>query len=117
MSTRNKARRRRHFRIRKKIFGTSDRPRLCVFRSNLHIEAQLVDDLKGHTLVFASTKEKAGKISAPSTIPAAKEIGRLIGERAKEQNIESVLFDRAGYKFHGRVAALAEGAREAGLKF
>lgn len=113
---RNKARVIRHFRIRKKISGTLERPRLCVFRSNNHIEAQIIDDEKGHTIVSASSKEKAVKISS-STIDGAKEIGRLIAERAIKENIESVLFDRGGYKFHGRVAALAESAREVGLKF
>ncbi len=113
--SRNKARVRRHFRIRKKIVGTAEKPRLCVFRSNFHIEAQLIDDDKGHTLVAASSKEK--NMNGAKPIEAAKEIGLLIGKRAKEQKIETVLFDRAGYKFHGRVAALADGAREAGLKF
>lgn len=114
---RNKARTIRHFRIRKKISGTPERPRLCVFRSNDHIEAQIIDDDKGHTIVSASSKEKVAKIGSASTIPGAKEIGKLIAQRALKQNIESVLFDRAGYKFHGRIAALAEGAREEGLKF
>ena len=115
--SRNQARVKRHFSIRKKISGVAERPRLCVFRSNNHIEAQLIDDEQGHTLISASTKEKALKINNANTISAAKEIGRLIGERASKKNIESILFDRSGYKFHGRVAALAEGIREAGLKF
>ncbi len=115
--SRNKARLRRHTRIRKKIQGSAELPRLCVFRSNAHIEAQLVDDVAGHTLISASTKEKGANIAASATIAAASEVGRRLGERAAEKKIQAVVFDRGGYKYHGRVAALASAVREAGIKF
>lgn len=104
-------RNRRHKRVRAKIFGTARRPRLCVFKSNQHIYAQLIDDEKGKTLVAASDLEI--KKSAEKT----KELGKLIAEKAKVKKIEKVVFDRGGYKYHGRVKALAEGAREGGLNF
>jgi large subunit ribosomal protein L18 len=109
-------RKRRHKRIRAKIFGTEKRPRLCVFRSNKHIYAQLIDDEKGHTIVSASDLELK-RIEKMTKVQKAKEVGKLIAKKAKEKNIEEVVFDRAGYKYHGRVKALAEGAREGGLKF
>lgn len=102
---------RRHKRVRAKIFGTAQRPRLCVFKSNQHIYAQLIDDEKGKTLAAASDLEI--KKSAEKT----KEVGKLIAEKAKVKKIEKVVFDRGGYKYHGRVKALAEGAREGGLNF
>lgn len=115
----NDVRKRKHLRVRKKISGTSARPRLCVFRSLSHIYAQVIDDTKGATLVSASTmdKELKDKISASGNIEAAAEVGKLVAQRALANGIETVVFDRGGYIFHGRVAALAEAAREAGLKF
>jgi large subunit ribosomal protein L18 len=111
---------RRHRRLRKRVSGTAQQPRLCVFRSNLHIYAQVIDDEAGHTLVSASTKDK----DARSTIKddnkktdQAKMIGQIVAERALQAGIEQVVFDRGGYKYHGRIKALADGAREAGLKF
>ena len=107
------ARRRRHRRVRGKIFGTAERPRLVVFRSNRGIEAQLVDDLAGRTLAAASWLH-LGKQDGSKTDQAAA-VGRLIAERATAAGIESAVFDRAGYLYHGRVKALADGAREGGL--
>ena len=117
--SRNERRKKRHLRVRKKVFGAPERPRLSVFRSNKHIYAQIIDDTKGHTLVAASTldKELRDKIQKTWTKEAAREVGRLIGKRALEKNIKKVVFDRGGYKYHGRVKELAEGAREAGLEF
>jgi large subunit ribosomal protein L18 len=109
-------RKRRHKRIRAKIFGIEKRPRLCVFRSTKHIYAQLIDDEKGHTIASANDLELKG-IEKMTKIEKAKEVGKLIAKKAKEKNIEKVVFDRGGYKYHGRVKALAEGAREGGLKF
>ena len=107
-----------HVRIRKKLRGTTERPRLTVFRSLAHIYAQVVDDVKGVTIVAASTSEKAGdKGRSGGNVAAAKEIGRVVAERAKEQGITRVVFDRGGYIYHGRVKALADAAREAGLEF
>ena len=116
---RKKLRRRRHLRVRKKVFGTPERPRLAVYRSNKHIYAQIIDDTKGHTLAFASTldKELKGRLEKTWSKEAAKEVGKLIGKRALEKGIEKVVFDRGGYKYHGRIKELADGAREAGLKF
>jgi large subunit ribosomal protein L18 len=112
-------RRRIHSRIRKKLSGHEKRPRLCVFRSLNHIYAQIVDDSKGTTLVAASTVEKdvRGDMKGCGSIAAAKQVGKAIAERAKSKGIESVVFDRGGYLYHGRVKALAEAARESGLKF
>ncbi len=109
----------RHKRLRKKIFGTPERPRLAVFRSEKHMYAQIIDDTKGITLVAASTVEKAMKEKLQKTwnIIAAKEVGKLIAERALAKGIKEVVFDRGGFKYHGRVKALADAAREAGLKF
>ena len=106
----------RHARARGKISGTAERPRLSVFRSENHIYAQVIDDVAGNTLVSASTVEKSFEGSG-SNIEAAKKIGALVAERALQKGIEEVVFDRGGYIYHGRVQALAEGAREAGLKF
>jgi len=116
-TSRNEARKVRHLRIRQKIKGTSSRPRLNVFRSNSHIYAQVIDDEKGVTLVSASSIDKELKLENGSNIEAAKQVGALIAKRALEKNIENVVFDRGGYLYHGRVKALAEAARAAGLKF
>ena len=112
----NAMRLKRHVRVRGKISGTPECPRLNVFRSNANIYAQIIDDVAGVTLVSANTLEK-GFEGATGNAEAAKKVGLLIAERAKEKGIETVVFDRGGYVYHGRVAALAEGAREAGLKF
>ena len=112
----NAMRLKRHVRVRGKISGTPERPRLNVFRSNANIYAQLIDDVNGVTLVSANTLEKEFE-GATGNVEAAKKVGAVLAERAKAKGIEEVVFDRGGYVFHGRVAALAEGAREAGLKF
>ena len=112
----NKARAKRHGRIRNKISGTAQRPRLNVFRSARHIYAQLIDDVAGATLASASTAEKDFEGSGGNK-EAAKKVGQKIAEVAKAKGIEEVVFDRGGYIFHGRVKELAEGAREGGLKF
>ena len=114
-NTRQQARERRHRRSRQRIRGTADKPRLVVFRSNAGIYAQVIDDDRGHTLVSAST---ADDITADGTgkIGVAKGVGKLVGQRAIEAGISTVVFDRGGNRYHGRVAALAEGAREAGLQ-
>ena len=106
----------RHARVRGKISGTPERPRLCVFRSENHIYAQIIDDVAGNTLVSASSVEK-GFEGRGSNIEGAKKVGSMVAERALSKGIDTVVFDRGGYIFHGRVAALAEGAREGGLKF
>ena len=115
----NKIRKRKHVRVRKKISGTSKCPRLCVYRSNAHIYAQIIDDEAQTTLASASTldKEIKGSVSVGSNIEAAKAVGKLIAERAAAKDIKVVVFDRGGYLYHGRVQALAEAAREAGLEF
>jgi len=100
--------------IRKKISGTKERPRLCVYKSNKGIYAQIIDDSIGHTLVATSSRE-IGKESV--TVEISKEVGKKLAEKAKEGGIENVVFDRSGYLYHGRVKALADGAREGGLKF
>ena len=112
----NAMRLKRHVRVRGKISGTPECPRLNVFRSNANIYAQLIDDVNGVTLVAANTLEKDFE-GATGNAEAAKKVGAALAERAKAKGIEQVVFDRGGYIFHGRVAALAEGAREAGLKF
>ena len=106
----------RHVRVRGKISGTPERPRLNVFRSNANIYAQIIDDVNGVTLVAANTLEKDFE-GATGNAEAAKKVGAVLAERAKAKGIEEVVFDRGGYIFHGRVAALAEGAREGGLQF
>src|SRR5437764_11251227 len=110
------ARVRRHKRVRGKIFGTAERPRLVVFRSNRGIEAQLVDDLEGKTLAAASWLHLKKSFKGNKTKQAA-EVGKLLAENAKKAEVETVVFDRGGYLYHGRVKALAEAAREGGLKF
>ena len=112
----NVARVRRHERVRAKISGTAERPRLCVFRSNKNIAVQVIDDVAGKTLVAASTLDKEIKTKA-SNIEAAKEVGELIAKRAVKAGIKNVVFDRGGYIYHGKIKALAEAAREAGLEF
>lgn len=112
----NKARLRRHKRVRAKISGTPESPRLCVYRSNANISAQVIDDVNGVTLVSASTVEKEFTAYGGNK-EAAREIGKKIAERALAKGIEKVVFDRGGYLYHGRVQELAEGAREGGLKF
>ncbi|HZP27990.1 MAG TPA: 50S ribosomal protein L18 [Acidimicrobiia bacterium] len=111
------ARERRHRRVRKKVRGTAERPRLAVFRSNRHIYAQVIDDVSGRTLVSASTVEADARGGATATVEAAKAVGRRVGERAKAAGIATVVFDRGGFRYHGRVAGVADGAREAGLEF
>ena len=112
---RNVIRQRVHFRIRQKMQGTSERPRLNVYRSLNHIYAQVIDDAKGVTVVSASTK--ASKLKTGGNVAAAKEVGKLVAERAQEKGIKKVVFDRGGYLYHGRVKALADAAREGGLTF
>ncbi|MDY0178133.1 MAG: 50S ribosomal protein L18 [Erysipelotrichia bacterium] len=111
----NVSRKRRHIRVRNKISGTADCPRLNVFRSNQHIEAQLIDDVKGVTLAHATSIEL--KLEKGNNIEAAAKVGQLIGEKAKVKKIKKCVFDRSGYIYHGRVKALAEAARKAGLEF
>ncbi|HVO61231.1 MAG TPA: 50S ribosomal protein L18 [Terriglobales bacterium] len=114
----NATRQRVHDRIRKKLLGTSERPRLNVYRSLNHIYVQVVDDLNGQTLVSASTAEgKKGERRTGGNVPSAKQIGKTIAERAKAKGIEKVVFDRGGYLYHGRIKAVADAAREGGLKF
>ncbi|QGU03759.1 50S ribosomal protein L18 [Corynebacterium comes] len=114
---RREARARRHFRIRKTLRGTPEAPRLVVHRTSRHLHVQVIDDLAGHTLAAASTMEpEIRSIEGDKKAKGAK-VGELIAERAKAAGIEQVVFDRAGYKYHGRVAALADAAREGGLKF
>ena len=111
------ARIRRHRRVRKKVRGNAERPRLAVFRSNKHISAQVIDDLTGRTLAAASTTEADLKGGATGTAEAAKKVGGLVAERAKAAGISKVVFDRGGFLYHGRIAAVADGAREGGLEF
>ena len=115
--SRNDMRKERHSRIRENLFGTSERPRLNVFRSNANITAQIIDDEKGVTLVSVSTLEKELNIKNGGNVEAAKLVGAEIAKRAKKAKIEEVVFDRGGYLYHGRVKALAEAARENGLEF
>lgn len=115
----NKLRAKRHLRVRKKINGTAARPRLNVFRSSKHVYAQIIDDVKGVTIVAASTQDKELQESVKNggNVDAARQVGELIAKRAKEQGIEQIVFDRGGYLYHGRIQALADAAREAGLVF
>lgn len=117
--TRYEQRVRRMKSVRKRIRGTTERPRLGVFRSEKHIHVQIVDDTKGQTLAAASTlcKELREQVKSGANKPAARAVGKLIGERAKAQGITRVIFDRSGYLYHGRIKELADGAREAGLQF
>ena len=116
---RNEVRVIRHARVRKKISGTPEMPRLSVYRSNKHIQAQIIDDVKGVTLVAASTLDAAlkGQLEEVDKKGAAKLVGKLLGERAVQAGIKNVVFDRGGYVYTGRVASVADGAREAGLEF
>ena len=116
--SKNKGRLRKHARVRKHISGTPERPRLCVFRSLSNIYAQIIDDVEGKTLVAASSLDPEIKdsIEFGGNVEAAKKVGEAIAKRALDNNIDTVVFDRGGYVYHGRVAALAEAAREAGLK-
>jgi large subunit ribosomal protein L18 len=120
-STKDKqiGRARRHYRVRKKVAGTELRPRLAVFRSNRHIVAQVIDDKAGRTLAAASTVEKDLRSALATTAnkAAAAAVGRLVAERAKAVGVSQVVFDRGGFRYHGRVAAVADAAREAGLEF
>ena len=106
-----------HLRIRKSIIGTAERPRLSVYRSNISIYCQLIDDQNGHTILSASTLEKGFNKSGLTKVEQAKQIGKVIAQKALDARIENVVFDRGGYLYHGRIKALAEGAREGGLKF
>lgn len=114
---RNKNRKARHARVRRKINGTSSRPRLAIYRSAHHIYAQLIDDVSERTLASASTLDKSLGLESTKNIEAAKAVGQAIANKAKEHNIEEVVFDRGGYVYHGRIKAFAESARDAGLKF
>ncbi|MBR1471727.1 MAG: 50S ribosomal protein L18 [Lachnospiraceae bacterium] len=117
--SRQKVREKKHLKIRNRFSGTAERPRLAVFRSNNHMYAQVIDDAAGNTLVAASTldKEVAAKLEKTNNVEAAKVLGEVIAKRALDKGIETVVFDRGGYIYHGKVAALAEAAREAGLQF
>jgi len=119
VKNREASRKRRHVRVRKKVLGTPERPRLCAFRSLQHTYAQIVDDIAGRTLVSAATTEPAirEKLASKANCEAAGEIGAVVAKRALEKGITKVVFDRGGYMYHGRVKALAEAAREAGLDF
>lgn len=116
---RNRARQRRHLRVRKKLSGTTERPRLNVYRSNKNIYAQVIDDVAGVTLASASTLEKelSGDIANGGSVQAARQVGELVAKRAIEKGVSTVVFDRGGYLYHGRVQALADAAREVGLQF
>ncbi len=115
--TKRRQRVRRHARVRKEISGKPDRPRLAVFRSARHISAQVIDDTSGRTLASASTVEASLRGTAGGNVAAAKTVGKLVAERATSADVRRVVFDRGGYRYHGRVAALADAAREAGLEF
>ncbi len=115
--SREDRRRRRHARVRRRVNGTPERPRLAVFRSNRHIVAQIINDTAGRTLVAASTVEPELRSGRTGTVEGAQAVGRLIANRALAAGVRRVVFDRGGFQYHGRVAALAEAAREAGLEF
>ena len=117
VATRDAARQKRHERIRLRLAGTTSRPRLAVFRSLNHIYAQIIDDSTGRTLVAASSVEKELRGSKQTKTEEAKIVGRLVAERAKSAGVEQVVFDRAGFRYHGRIRSLADAAREAGLDF
>ena len=114
--SRQDARSRRHARVRKNVRGTAERPRLAVYRSNKYIYAQLIDDVEGRTLAAASSQESDLRANALN-IDTASQVGALLGSRAKDAGVSSVVFDRGGYKFHGKIKALADAARETGLEF
>ncbi|NIK12948.1 50S ribosomal protein L18 [Alkalibacillus sp. S2W] len=113
----NAARKKRHTRVRRDLVGTSERPRLNVYRSNKHIYAQLIDDFAGVTVASASTVDQEFNGEATGNVEAAKQVGELVAKRATDKGYQSVVFDRGGYLYHGRVAALADAARETGLEF
>lgn len=115
----NEMRKNRHVRVRQKVYGTPEKPRLNVYRSNNHIYAQIIDDVNGNTLTQASSldKELREKLESTHNKEAAKLVGELVGKRALDKGIDTVVFDRGGYIYHGRIQELADGAREAGLKF
>lgn len=117
--SRSKNRAKKHLKIRRNLYGTSQRPRLAVFRSDKHIYAQIIDDLQGTTLVSASTLEKdvTKQLEKTNNVEAAKVVGELIARRALDKGVSEVVFDRGGYVYHGKVKALADAAREAGLQF
>jgi large subunit ribosomal protein L18 len=117
VASRGAARQKRHERIRLRLSGSPERPRLAVFRSNNHISAQVIDDTTGRTLAAASSLEKELKAAGQKKTDEAKVVGRLVAERARSAGIEQVVFDRAGFRYHGRVKSLADAAREAGLDF
>ena len=123
MLEKQEKRKRRHRKVRAKISGTSKVPRLCIFKSNKYIYAQLIDDQKGKTILnsdnlkFKKTKTKTKTSSSSGKVGLAREVGKMIAEKAVKKGIKNIVFDRSGYKYHGRVKALAEGAREGGLKF
>ena len=108
---------RRHRRVRKKVRGTAERPRLAVFRSNNHITAQVIDDIAGRTVAAASTTEADLRSGATGNVDAAKKVGTLVADRAKAAGVSKVVFDRGGFMYHGRIAAVADAARENGLEF
>jgi large subunit ribosomal protein L18 len=110
------ARQRRHRRVRKSVRGTAQRPRLAVFRSNRHVYAQLVDDVAGRTIASASTMESTARRGSSATVDAAKQVGERLAERAKAAGVGAVVFDRGGFRYHGQVAAVADGARSGGLE-
>ena len=119
LKSRNALRVRRHERIRKRLIGSAQRPRLSVFRSLHHVYAQVIDDQTGRTLAAASTREKtvANGLKSLAGVDAAQRVGTMLAERAKEKGVTAVVFDRGGYKYHGRIKALADAARSAGLEF
>jgi large subunit ribosomal protein L18 len=119
-ATTQSMRKRRHRRLRKRLSGTTERPRLCVYRSNMHIYAQVIDDTRGYTLVSASTKDRQAQqdmAKLERKVARAEAVGKLVAERALQAGISRVVFDRGGFDYHGRVSALAEAARKAGLEF
>lgn len=118
-ASRSEVRAKKHLKIRNKISGTAERPRLAVFRSNNHIYAQVIDDVKGHTIAAASTVEKAlaEKLDKTSNVEAAAVVGEAVAKKAIDKGVTEVVFDRGGYIYHGKIKALADAAREAGLKF
>ncbi|MCO5969510.1 50S ribosomal protein L18 [Actinoallomurus soli] len=116
-ASRAASRTRRHLRVRKKVQGTPQRPRLVVTRSTKHMFAQIIDDLAGHTLASASTLDPTLRTAEGDKTAKARKVGELLAERAREVGISAVVFDRAGHRYHGRIAALADGAREGGLDF
>ena len=115
-SARAKSRRRRHLRVRKRVLGSAERPRRVVTRSNLHVFVQVIDDDKGHTLASASTMEAALRADSGDKTAKSRKVGELVAERAKQAGVSAVVFDRGGNKYHGRIAAVADGAREGGLQ-